>query len=235
MNIFLDVGGHLGQSIGVALDGSWTFDLVHSFEPDADCVRGIETKFADAIRAGKLVIHRAALGGHDGEITLVGDNSIGGATTLRGQLRDESREIRAPLIDVRRFVAALPRDAAIYIKLNCEGAEVEILDRLCALEDISNIAAIVADFDVVKKGGGYWEKRRVLRACRARGLPVVLAEDVMVGKSHAARLSNWFAHHPALMDGKPPRTPLFQPWKRRVRYAVRDLRSAIGLSQSGYA
>ncbi len=67
----------------------------------------------------------------------------------------------------------------------------------------------------------------------APGLPVVLAEDVMVGNSHAARLSNWFAHFPALMDGKPPRTPLFQPWKRRVRYAVRDLRSAVGMSQRG--
>lgn len=234
MNVFLDVGGHLGQSIGVALDGTWAFDLVHSFEPDADCVRGMEEKFAADITAGRLVIHRAALGGHDGEITLLGDNSIGGATTVRGQLRDESRAQKAPLIDAKRFVENLPKDARIYIKLNCEGAEVEILNRLCDLADISNIAAIVADFDVVKKGGGYWEKRRTLQKCAARGLPVVLAEAVMVGKSHAARLSNWFAHHPALMQGKAQRTPLPQPWKRRVRYLVRDLRSAVGMGRKGY-
>jgi FkbM family methyltransferase len=235
MNVFLDVGGHLGQSIGVALDGTWAFDLVHSFEPDADCVRGIEEKFATDIAAGRLVIHRAALGGQDGEITLLGDNSIGGATTVRGQLRDESRAQKAPLIDAKRFVETLPKDARIYIKLNCEGAEVEILNRLCDLADISNIAAIVADFDVVKRGGGYWEKRRTLKKCAARGLPVVLAETVMVGKSHAARLSNWFAHHPALMQGKTQRHPAPQPWKRRVRYAVRDLRSAVGLGQRGYS
>ncbi len=51
---------------------------------------------------------------------------------------------------------------------------------------------------MVRVSGGYYQKRRVLKKARARGLPILLAENVMVGKD---RLANWFAHYPQLARG----------------------------------
>jgi hypothetical protein len=109
---------------------------------------------------------------------------------------------------------------------------VAILDRLCERARIDDIVSIMADFDVVRASGGYYEKRRVLRRARARGLPILLAEDVMVGRADD-RLANWFAHYPQLARGvcAPPRR---QALRRRLRYYWRDMRSAFGWRGRNY-
>ena len=32
--IFMDIGGHEGQTVDVVLDSNWTFAHIYSFEPD---------------------------------------------------------------------------------------------------------------------------------------------------------------------------------------------------------
>lgn len=232
--IFLDVGGHLGQSVAVALDPAWRFDRVYTFEPDPEAVRAIQSRFSEAIASGRLVVKPVAVGDHDGEIQLFGDNSKGGASVVAGALAEQGTPFSVPLIDINRFVAELGPDTRLYIKLNCEGGEVAILERLSAAQSVETIAAILADFDVVKTGFGYYRKRRVMARALAKGLPVVLAERVMVGKTHAERLANWLSYHPEV--AAPGRTPKPRPQllKRRIKYGLRDLRSALGLNAPGY-
>jgi FkbM family methyltransferase len=233
MNILIDVGAHVGETLSVALNGRWAFDHVHSFEPDPACAREMEVRFVSLVEAGRLTIHAVALGDRDGEVTLCGDNAGGAASVLPGFMRDGARQLSVPMIDVNAFLdAEIPAGATLYIKLNCEGGEVAILDRLCARASIDDIASIMADFDVVRASGGYYEKRRVLRRARARGLPILLAEDVMVGRADD-RLANWFAHYPQLARGvcAPPRR---QALRRRLRYYWRDMRSAFGWRGRNY-
>jgi hypothetical protein len=67
-----------------------------------------------------------------------------------------------------------------------------------------------------------------LKKMRQRGLPVLLAEEVMVGRTHVQRLGNWFARYAQLApDGASPPSKR-QPLKRRLRYFIRDMRSALG-------
>ena len=225
MNILIDVGAHVGETLSVAFDGRWAFDHVHSFEPDPQCVREIEARFASQIASGRLTIHGAALGDRDGEVTLAGDNAGGAASVVPGFIRDQQRALRVPMIDVNAFLdAEIPPAAALYMKLNCEGGEIAILDRLCERANLSNFVSVMADFDVVRVSGGYYQKRRVLKKARARGLPILLAENVMVGKD---RLANWFAHYPQLARAACA-PPVRQTLKRRLRYFLRDMRSALG-------
>ena len=233
MNILIDVGAHVGETLSVALNGEWAFDHVHSFEPDPVCVAEMETRFAGLIAAGRLTVHPVALGDHDGEVTLAGDNAGGAASVLPGFVRAAARQVRVPMADVNAFLdAAIPAGAKLYIKLNCEGGEVAILDRLCERARIDDIVSVMADFDVVRASGGYYEKRRVLTKARARGLPILLAEHVMVGRGDG-RLANWFAHYPELARGAHP-PPVRQSLKRRLRYFARDMRSALGGSGRNY-
>lgn len=224
----------MGQSVEVALDPAWQFSHVHTFEPDPECAQHIETKFAAAVAAGRLSVHRAALCDRDGTLTLWGDNDKGGASVVADALSNSGTPRDVQAIDVNRFVASLGSDVRLYIKMNCEGGEVAILERLCAAPSVKSIASIVADFDVVKSGFGYYAKRRVIRRVRAKGMPMVLSEHVMVGKTHALRLANWLSYHAEIAAPGTRPVPRQQLLKRRLRYALRDLRSAAGLNAKGY-
>ena len=190
--LFIDVGGHNGGTVEIALGRDFAFDEVHTFEPDPECVQVMQRSFATEIEAGRLTLHPAALGGEDGEATLFGDNSGGGASIVTGMLHDERRAIRVKKIDVARFLDESVADGdAVFIKLNCEGGEVEILDRLHQSARIDAVKSIMADFDIVKSSGGYVHKRRILRLYHAKNLPLHVSEAVMVGRTHAERIRNW--------------------------------------------
>ena len=232
--IFVDIGGHLGQSVEVALRPDWRFDHVHTFEPDETCARHIEDRFKVAVAAGRLTVHHAALADKGGTLTLYGDNAKGGASVVAGALANLGTPTQVEALDVNRFIAALGSDVRLYLKLNCEGGEVAILNRLCELPDKSRIAGIVADFDVVKMGFGYFEKRGVIRRVAAAGMPMMLSERVMVGKTHALRLANWLKYFPEIAAPGTQHQPRPQLLKRRIKYGLRDLRSAVGLNAKGY-
>jgi hypothetical protein len=192
-------------------------------------VRRLHERFGPLIAAGRLTIHPVALGAANGEVVLRGDNSGGAASIMADYLSIPAREIRVPLRDINEFFdTAIAPEAAVFIKLNCEGGEVAILDRLCERADIANVVSVMADFDVVRRSGGYWEKRRIVKRARTRGLPLLLSEQVMVGRTHVARLGNWFARYPQLAPEGAAPVSLRQPLKRRLRYFIRDLRSALG-------
>lgn len=232
--IFFDVGGHLGETVGVALGPDFAFDAVYSFEPDPECVSRIEEGFAAAIADGRLRVQPAALGATDGEIMLFGDNRGGGASIVPGMLSNDQRAIRVAKIDVARFLETIADDGdAVYVKLNCEGGEVEILDRLWRSARIGAVKSIMADFDIVKRSGGYYQKRRIVRLYRRLGLPLLLSEAVMVGRTHAGRIRNWLARHPEVWRTRPA-PPRSQPLRRRIRYWLKDMRSALKGRSTGY-
>jgi FkbM family methyltransferase len=232
--LFLDVGGHYGESAAVALEPDLAFDAVHTFEPDPECVARMRRDLAPAIEAGRLILHPVALGGEDGEVTLFGDNSGGGASVVAGMLRDDTRAIRVKKIDIARFLEInAAEDDAVFVKLNCEGGEVEILERLHQSARIGAVRSIMADFDIVKSSGGYFHKRRVVHLYRAKALPLALSESVMVGRTHAERIRNWLSYFPEVWRA-PPAPPRRQLLKRRLRYWVKDLRSALHGRKSGY-
>ena len=139
------------------------------------------------------------------------------------------------MIDVAKFVDGLASQGnAIYMKVNCEGGEIEILDRLCELQNADAIKSIMVHFDIVYLPGGYYAKRRILSKCRAKRLPVFPSEQVMVGKSHEERFANWLARYPDLSPENARTTPRPQLLKRRIRYFIRDMRSAVGMGKPGY-
>jgi FkbM family methyltransferase len=233
--VFLDVGGHLGQTVEVVLNGVWNFDEVHTFEPDPDAATHLETAFADAIAKGRLTVHRIALSKADGLAVLVGDNKDGGASIVDAMLVDARRKVQVRTVDINAFLSThFPAGAWFWIKLNCEGGEADIVERLCGFERRNQIVSLMADFDIVKKAFGYYRKRSVLKAARAAGLKLELSENVMVGKGYVPRTENWLAAYPELLNPGHLRARKPQRLQRRIKYWLRDMRSAVGLSKTGY-
>ncbi|MEM8988669.1 MAG: FkbM family methyltransferase [Pseudomonadota bacterium] len=230
--VFLDVGGHRGQTLEEVLTPKWAFDVIFCFEPDPECFAHIESIFAEAIDEERLIVINAGLSDESGDVTLYGDNSGGGASALHKHGADDTIQRTVAFLDVCAFLDRHMEDGdAIYMKLNCEGAETAILNRLAAENRLAPFAAIMADFDITKTKGGLMKKIAAIDAVKKRGFSNLdLSEAVMVGKTHQERIRNWLLRYPELRrtdfgtefagERVLPQRP-----SRRVKYALRDLRS----------
>lgn len=230
--IFMDIGGHEGQTVDVVLDSNWTFAHIYSFEPDLKYANLLKQKFEQDIRSGKLTVCPYALGREDRDAKLFDYNAVGGSSIVPGFLADDTTATNVKVVDINSFISALPNDADIYIKINCEGAEVEIIQRLAEMDDVRTIRSIMVDFDIVKSSGGYWKKRKTMKLAARNHLPIQLAENVMIGKTHRSRIENWLSYHRGISLTE--RTPKAKKFAHRVRDTLRDFKSAVGFSRRGY-
>ncbi|WP_404954108.1 FkbM family methyltransferase [Streptomyces sp. 147326] len=148
MRVFLDVGGHYGESLDVALDPRWGFEKIYSFEPAEPCRRILR-----GFRDSRVHIVPAGLSSRTGQATLFGAGLLGASVYAdKGELGDA--HVRAETISLLRATdwlrANTSDDDEIYLKLNCEGSECDVLEDLLDSGVISRLRSIYVDFDVRK-------------------------------------------------------------------------------------
>jgi FkbM family methyltransferase len=235
LRIFLDVGAHVGQTAAVATDAKWSFDKVICFEPASSA----RAEFSpEALRRDNMELLPFGLWDRDAETKLFRAGYVGGSIFEdMGYLEDDHR----PAETIRLLKAStwfrenIPIDATVFLKLNCEGSEVDILDDLIDSGELKKVYCAMIDYDArsSKQLRGRESKSRA--KLRAQGYKsVVFSEDVMVGESHELRITHWLtltgANEPALN-----RASLEQKygqllsdlsrrrgWKRRTRVRARD-------------
>jgi hypothetical protein len=106
-------------------------------------------------------------------------------------------------VNASAIVAALNVDYTIYMKLNCEGSEIAILNDLIGSGQIARIAAFRVEFDISRVPGHELEADLLLERLReigydrytigsnARITPQGLVDDVPQVGSHHERLHAW--------------------------------------------
>jgi FkbM family methyltransferase len=148
VRVFVDVGGHYGETLAVALNPKWGFDRVYSLEPSAACLR-VLSKFRDP----RLVIEPIALSNRTGSAILYGSGLLGGSVYAnKRQKADKLEQETIRLVRASDWLSTVP-DGEIFLKLNCEGSEVDILENLLDTGMISRIRSIYVDFDIRKVEG----------------------------------------------------------------------------------
>jgi FkbM family methyltransferase len=153
MRIFIDVGGHYGETLRFALDPQWGFDRIYSIEPCATCVAVLRS-FSDK----RLRVEPIALSDHNGTAELQGAGLRGGSLYADKRVIERNEiVIRAETITLVRasewFAANIPADAEVYLKMNCEGSEVDILSDLLDSGELVKITSAYIDFDIRKVAG----------------------------------------------------------------------------------
>jgi FkbM family methyltransferase len=145
--IFIDIGGYEGDAVWAALDPLFGFECVICYEPDAGCAARIR----DSIRDPRLSVVTAALSDHAGMAQLYGPGS------LAGSLFSDHRDVdgaRTSACEVHRATDLIARHSAegatIYLKLNCEGAEVPIVADLLRSGEWTKIRDTLLDLDARK-------------------------------------------------------------------------------------
>lgn len=125
----VDAGGYLGEwadNIN-AFYGS----TVYVFEPLSDLYNGIKSKFSNN---PKIVPYKCAIGNKNCELTISVDTD---SSSVFNQESDKKETIQC--IDVKNFLEDNNINVIDLFKINIEGGEYDLLERLIELEVVSKI------------------------------------------------------------------------------------------------
>jgi FkbM family methyltransferase len=134
-SIVLDLGGYRGQ---------WASDIfaryqcnIVVFEPVAEFAAGIANRFRHNSR---IVIHQVGLGGRTRSETI--HVSADGSSTIR----QAGKEERIQIVDVVEWFTANAIEDVALMKINIEGGEYELLDRMIEAELIGRVCDLQIQF-----------------------------------------------------------------------------------------
>jgi len=134
----------LGANVGTISQRLWDKGAyVHAFEPDPWAFEKLSERF---VGHDRVVLHNAAIGVEDGEVTLIRDPGFRegrehfsqGSSTRQSLLWEEGKSdtFQIESVDIRRFLRELPGDVEI-MKIDIEGAEVDVLEALLVAPELS--------------------------------------------------------------------------------------------------
>lgn len=190
--VFLDVGAHRGQSLSAVLD--LDFDHIVCFEPVSSCWPVLK-----GIAQGKAKIEPFGLWDRDCERIIYDPGTKGAGLWVKDKRRASLEPGEKPAECIGEFRKArdwfskyLKPDDTVFLKLNCEGAECDIIDDLLDSGEFEKVDYMMVDFDSRKI-----ESQRHREAeTRARLAPysaprVLFCKDVMRGNTHRDRIRHW--------------------------------------------
>ena len=184
---FLDVGGHEGQTLEEATKPRWPFDRIHCLEPMPAQFDLLRDRFPD------VTVHPFGLAAETGPRTLYGSNA-GMESSIYSAKNDVDSNVETDcfFVAASQFVRYWCPTGDLVVKLNCEGAEIEILDDLIDSGSIWRCANVMIDFDIRKVPGEEHHEQRILSRLRGIGFDrFSLCDDVMRGDTHQDRIANW--------------------------------------------
>lgn len=188
MRIFLDVGANRGQTLAAVLDPSLKFDWIVCFEPVKDCW---DQLYAMADR--RVLIMQCGLWTRNCEKLIFEPKGKGGSMWRKDNHRADATSQMCKFIRASPwFKANIDDGDIVFLKLNVEGAECDILDDLLDSGEFRKVSFAMVDFDV-RKIESQKHREAELRA-RLAEFPfprVAYTKAVMKGPTHQDRIKNW--------------------------------------------
>jgi FkbM family methyltransferase len=209
VKVFLDVGAHVGETLEGVLDPRYGFERIWCFEPVASCCEALRA-FSDP----RVVVCPFGLAGETGEMLIYGAGGLGGSLFADKQ-GDDSAELCRFVRASEWFSDHLAPGDDVYLKLNCEGSECDVLDDLLDSGEILKVTVMAVYWDVRKIPSQRHREHEVRARLDAAGLGNhVDAKLVMRGPTGVARTQRWLDAVGADVDSR------LLKWTRRVRYVA---------------
>lgn len=155
MKVFLDVGAYRGETAEQAVQLDF-YDQIYSFEPSLYNIAFIKKK--PTLESSKFHVYDFGLWDKEGHTLLYHDGTTGGSVFEdKSYFKSEENDKRGDEIELCEFVKASsflstfrPGEDEIVMKLNCEGAECDIIADLIASGEIHKLCGLGVDFDCRK-------------------------------------------------------------------------------------
>ena len=190
MRIFLDVGAHDGETLDIALDPKWGFERIDSFEPASTRLETLR-KF----RHKHLAIHDFGLSSQTKNTTLYGAGLLGGSIYSEKNYLDAKATSYKEEIKLQSASEWLTKntsaDDEVFLKLNCEGSEADILENLIAEQLIFRVKSIYVDFDIRKVPGQAHRQKEI--EDKLRSLQIDFQTPDSLGIAANAGVEKWLA------------------------------------------
>lgn len=171
--VFMDIGGHIGQTTRQVIRSN-LFDQVYTFEPVpklANQIKNIAERMKN--HRARVEVVEAALGMGDGSATLYMPGTHSG-TIYENRWKRDTNSIEVRTLDAGRwFRENLHDDDLIFVKINCEGGEVAIIDSLDAAGELTKMRSVMIDFDVKRLFGRDDERERLIGILRKHGVSFI--------------------------------------------------------------
>lgn len=185
--LFIDIGAHFGQSAEVAIDPRYNFDEIHSYEPSKLCFKELRR-----IKDSRVRIYNFGLSDTDGQSNLYGSGELGGSIFVnKKQLLPKSQLIveRIDLVQASKQLRPIfKKNHLIFMKLNCEGSEVAILQDLITHDLIDKNVFLYIDFDIKKVQGMEYLSGYISQKLKKKQINFYTSEDFGVSGPRAVRM-----------------------------------------------
>lgn len=187
MKVFLDVGAHEGETLHAVRDPRYRFDRIYCFEPAPSCWPALE-----AVRDDRVSVCRFGLWNQTCVRPLYDSGSLG-ASMFADKFKTQPPEQMSRFVRASEWLCEnLLEDDEVYLKLNCEGAEFDIVEDLLDSGELERMRSVMIDPDVRKIPSRAHRERVVRARLVGKGLAnYFMEEDVMIGETHRARIQNW--------------------------------------------
>ena len=202
MRIFLDVGGNVGQTINAVLEErhgfdrmflKYGFEKVYCFEPVEELYQYISTRYCDP----RINVLPSGLWNQTCEKLIFSPGSSSGS------IFPDKINVDPEHSTLCKFVRAsdwfrdhLTGRDDVYVKLNCEGCEADIIEDLLDSNEYRKIRSLGVTFDVRKIPSQRNREEEIKRRLEAGGYVNVtdlntLGIDVVDAESHSRMIEKW--------------------------------------------
>ncbi len=193
--IFLDVGANTGQTLAAVLDPEFRFDEIYCFEPASACWEELKSVAArPRVTVDRISIEHSGLWNQTCEKQIFQPGSKGAGIWKKDNGRSDATEFCRFVRASEWFAANIDDGDTVFLKLNCEGAECDIIDDLMDSCEIRKVTYMMVDFDVRKIAGQKHRQAEVMARFEVAGIKYprfAMSKEVMVGATHADRIKNW--------------------------------------------
>jgi FkbM family methyltransferase len=195
MKIFLDVGAHNGQTLKQVIKSIYNFDKIFCFEPMPEQFKHLQEI---AKNFNNVSVYNFGLSNKNGIFTIYGDNTDQGASIFpRKDINGAHIKTDCQLIKASDFFHNNISDKDIvFMKLNCEGSEVDILEDLAETKEIFKIRNVMIDFDIRKIDNNQYREQNILKKFQEINFTnYSLCEEIMLGSKHGLRINHWLSKY----------------------------------------
>ena len=185
MKIFIDVGSHYGETLNEINKIEYGFDKIFCIEPSTKCIQ-ILNKYNDK----RIKLINAAFGNSNKLGKLYSSGELGASIfSNNSNLSFEKINI---ISASQWFNENIKVGDVVFVKLNCEGAECDIIDDLINSNEIIKIYSLLITFDV--RDFIHLKDREIQTRKRLRETMLFnycFSDDVMIGDTHENRIRFW--------------------------------------------
>ena len=193
MKVFIDIGGHYGETLKEVMKSKYNFDKIYCFEPSSKCFNKLD-KIAKS--DNRVHICKFGLGAKNSEIELFEPGKLSASIfnpnlNNRENLKLDKEKIK--IVNASEWVKNNLSQSDINVaKVNAEGSEIDILKSWIQSDCLRVFYSVVTMFDI-----RYFPKFRHLeREIRnelklKKYFNVCDADEIIRGKTHSKRINNW--------------------------------------------